>query len=32
MTPEDIGYIRLSAQMGLGSMDLKSLNIAELNG
>ena len=31
MTPEDIGYIRLSAQMGLGNMDLKSINIAELN-
>jgi uncharacterized protein (DUF362 family) len=31
MTPEDISYIVASAKMGLGTMDLKSIKIAELN-
>jgi uncharacterized protein (DUF362 family) len=31
MTGEDIGYIKASSKMGLGTMDLSSINIQEIN-
>jgi uncharacterized protein (DUF362 family) len=31
MTGADVGYIQASADMGLGTMDLSSINIQEIN-
>jgi hypothetical protein len=31
LTGNDIGYITASADMGLGTMDLSSINIQEIN-